>query len=157
MYTGLLHTHSTLRWLIFGLVIYLLVKGFSGRQAGGVFTEGNRKSALFLLIFSHLQLLIGAYEWFTGPWGLKMLDNMAVGDAMKSPIHRFFLVEHPIGMLIAIVLVTVGYSRSKRATTGPEKWNALYWPLLFALVVLLVTIPWPFRMVGEGRAWLPGM
>lgn len=153
MYTGLLHAHSGLRWLIFGLVIYLLVKGFSGRKPGGTFAEGDRKAALMLLVFAHVQAVIGAYQWFTGAWGMRMLDSMTVGDAMKSPTNRFFLVEHTTGMLIAIVLVTVGYSRSKRAADGPSKWNALYWPLLFALVMLLVTIPWPFRAVGAGRGW----
>lgn len=157
MYTGLLHTHSTLRWLIFGLVIYLLVKGFSGRKAGGVFTAGDQKAALFLLIFTHLQALIGFYEYLTGPYGIKLLDTLSMGEVMKSPTNRFFLVEHVTGMLIAIILITVGYSRSKRATTGPAKWNALYWPLFFALVLLLITIPWPFREVGAGRSWLPGM
>ncbi len=153
MQTGLLHTHSLLRWLIMGLLFWLLYRGFTQRRAGGAFTEGDRKAALFLLIFTHLQLVIGAIQWFTGAWGIRMLDQMTMGDAMHSRIHRFFLVEHSVGMLIAIVLITVGYSRSKRASGDAAKWNALYWPLVFALVVLLATIPWPLREVGAGRGW----
>ncbi len=156
MYTGFLHLHSTLRWVIFLLLIILIVKAFSGRK-GGVFSEGDRKMSLFLLISSHITLLVGLFQWFTGPYGIASFQNKAMGEIMSSRIDRFFSVEHPIGMIAAIVLITVGYSRSKRAEGSAAKWNALYWPLFFALIVLLVTIPWPFREVGAGRSWLPGM
>jgi hypothetical protein len=156
MYTGFLHLHSTLRWVIFGLIIYLLIRGFQNRAAGK-FTEKDRKAALFLLISSHITLVCGIFQWFTGTWGLKMLDQMTMHDAMTSRLHRFFLIEHPVGMLIAITLITVGFGRSKRAIGDSNKWNVLYWPLFFAFVVLLITIPWPFRAVGAGRGWLPGM
>jgi hypothetical protein len=156
MYTGFLHLHSTLRWVILGLIIVLIIKGFQNRGAGK-FTETDRKMSLFLLISCHLTLLIGIYQWFVGAWGIKILDQMTMGQAMASRIHRFFLIEHPVGMLISIALVTVGYARSKRADGDSKKWNALYWPLFFALIVLLVSIPWPFREVGAGRGWLPGM
>lgn len=157
MYTGSLHLHSLLRWVILALMLILLYKSFMGRRGGKPFTEGDRKMALFLLIFSHIQLIIGTYQWYMGGLGIHVFDGLSFGEVMKNRTFRFFSVEHTTGMLIAITLITTSYMKSKRATTDQGKWAALYWPLFFAFIVLLVTIPWPFREVGMGRAWFPGM
>lgn len=157
MYTGSLHLHSLIRWVMFALLLVLIYKSFKGRRGGLVFTELDRKMALFLFIFTNIQSIIGGYQWFTGGYGLHVFDSLSFGEVMKNRTFRFFSIEHPIGMLIAIILITVGYSKSKRATTDQGKWAALYWPLFFALIVLLISIPWPFREVGMGRAWFPGM
>ena len=157
MYQGSIHLHSLLRWAIFILLLVLIYKAFSGRKGQRAFTEADRKMALFLLIFSHIQLVIGLYQWFTGGYGIHIFDSLSFSEVMKNRTFRFFSVEHSTGMIIAIALITIGYSKAKRAVTDAAKWNALYWPLFFALILLLVTIPWPFREVGAGRAWFPGL
>jgi hypothetical protein len=70
---------------------------------------------------------------------------------MKDTASRFWAVEHISGMLIAIILITVARGKAKILN-----YQAAAWLYLIALIILLVTIPWPFRE-GIGRPWLPGM
>jgi hypothetical protein len=157
MYTGLLHLHSTLRWVALILLILLLIRSWAGRNGNRTWNDGDRKLALFLLISSHLQLAIGLYQWFTGPWGLPDLQANGMAVTMKNSISRFFAVEHSIGMIIAIILVTVAYSFSKKNISDTEKYSKLFLYYAIVLFLIIILVPWPFREVGMNRAWFPGM
>ena len=157
MYTGSLHLHSLLRWVMVGLLIFLTLRSFMGRSDGRAFTTQDRKMVLFLMISAHLQLLIGLYQYFVGTWGIKQFDSLSMGEVMKNPMSRFFAVEHLTTMLIAIVLITVANSASKKAVEDKAKWNRLFWLLSIAFVLIMVGVPWPFRVIGMGRSWFPGM
>lgn len=155
MYNGLLHLHSTLRWVILILLLIAVYNSLANKNKD--FTNGHRKISLYLLIAADLTLLVGVYQWIVGSWGLKSLQNSGMAVVMKDPVQRFYAVEHTIGMLVAIVLIHVAYSYSKKAVPGTQKHkrNLLLYGL--ALLIILISIPWPFRAVGAGRAWFPGM
>lgn len=144
MEKGLLHTHNLLRWIILILLLVTIFQAFSKNQ-------GIRKSSLWLLIAAHITFLIGIYQWFSGNFGYKIWQNVPVKDIMKTSALRFWAIEHIFGMLLAIVLITIGRTKSKQLKYGPAGW--LY---LIALIIILATIPWPFREV-IGRPWFPGM
>ena len=157
MYTGLLHLHSTLRWVVLILLVLMIVRSWMGRSGNRAWNEGDRKSALFLMISCHLQLAIGLYQWFTGMWGLQMIQLNGMADTMKNAVARFFVVEHSIGMIAAIVLATMAYSHSKKSIGDSEKYNRLFLYYTITLLLIVIFIPWPFREVGMGRSWFPGM
>lgn len=157
MYTGLLHLHSTLRWVVLILLIIMLIRTWAGRSGNRVWNEGDRKMGLFLLIASHLQLLIGLYQWSVGPWGMAQIQANGMADTMKNAVSRFFAVEHTTGMLIAIILVTMAYSIGKKVMPDQAKYSKLFTFYVIALVLILAFVPWPFREVGLGRSWFPGM
>jgi hypothetical protein len=157
MYTGLLHLHSLLRWVILLLLlvaIFRAVNGVSGRKP---FTSGDAKTGLFLMISCDLMLLLGLYQWFMGAMGLKAISNSSFGVVMKAPVLRFFAVEHLIGMLLAIILVHIGRAAAKKniSDLAKHKKALLFYGL--ALIIILLMIPWPFRDAGAGRGWFPGM
>jgi hypothetical protein len=56
-------------------------------------------------------------------------------------------------MLIAIALVTVGYSKAKKQSEHWSKHRIIFFYYFFAFIIILISIPWPFRLVGEGRGW----
>ncbi len=112
---------------------------------------------LFLMICADVMLLVGLYQWITGPWGLKSIQSNGMSVVMKNSVLRFFAVEHFIGMLIAIVLIHIGYTYSKKSITDTMKHKRTLLFYGLALLVILISIPWPFRAVGAGRAWFPGM
>ena len=124
--------------------------------AGKPFTSGDKKIGLFLLISAHTTLLIGLYQWITGPWGLKNIENMGMGAVMKDPVYRFYAIEHMTGMIIAIVLITIGRGVSKKNIPDTVKHRRTFWFFLIALILILASVPWPFR-AGIGRPWFPGM
>jgi cytochrome bd-type quinol oxidase subunit 2 len=153
MLVGLLHTHSALRWILLILLITILVKAFIGRGGDKAFTAQDRKITLFLLIASHLQLVIGMVQYFVSEYGAKYFENFTFGEIMKNKTMRFFAIEHLVTMLIAIVLITVANGVSKKQIDDTTKWNRLFWLYLAAFLLIMVGIPWPFREVGFGRGW----
>lgn len=152
MYTGLLHLHSFLRWVLLLLAVIVLFKSLSGMTSGRPFTNGDKKTGLFLMISAHTQLLVGLYLYFFGPWGLANLRNLGFGAAMKDPVARFYGIEHITGMLIAIVLITIGRGVSKKNIPDVAKHKRTFWLILIAVLIILVTVPWPFR-TGVARPW----
>jgi hypothetical protein len=155
MYNGMLHLHSFLRWIILILLLVAIYRSFAGRHSA--FTTGHRKTGLFLMITADLMLLVGLYQWFTGPWGLKSIQTNGFGNVMKNPGLRFFAVEHTIGMLVAIILIHMGYSYSKKSVADSQKHKRVLLLYGLALLIILISIPWPFRAVGAGRSWFPGL
>jgi len=155
MYQGMLHLHSFLRWVILILLLIAVYKNFADRNKP--FTNGHRKTGLFLMITADLMLLVGLYQWITGPWGLKSIQGNGMRVVMKDATLRFFAIEHMVGMIIGIILIHIGYAFSKKniPDTVKHKRAVLFFGL--ALLIILVFIPWPFRGVGAGRTWFPGM
>ena len=156
MYTGLLHLHNLLRWVILILLVIAIIKSFSGMTGKRPFTKGDKKTGLFLMIAAHIQLLIGLYEWFFGAWGLKLIQNVGMGGAMKDPAYRFWAVEHIAGMLIAIILITIGRGAAKKNISDRAKHYKTFWFFLIAFILILAVVPWPFRE-AIARPLFPGM
>ena len=144
MYDGLLHLHNVLRWVIIILLLVALYQSFTKKPA-------LSKSSLWLMIAAHITLLIGLYQWFAGHLGLKMIQNNGMSTVMKESTYRFFAVEHAVGMLAAIILITIARGKAKS-----KNYSAASWIYLVALLIILVTVPWPFRE-GIGRPWFPGL
>jgi hypothetical protein len=155
MYQGMLHLHNFLRWVILLLLLFAVIKSLTDRHKP--FSASHRKTGLFLMICADVMLAVGLYQWFAGPWGLKSIQNNGFGNVMKTPTLRFFAVEHTIGMLVAILLIHAGYSFTKKVMpdAGKHKRTLLFYGL--ALLIIIISIPWPFRAVGAGRPWFPGM
>ena len=153
MYSVLLTLHSILRWVILILSVVAIARSFSGMTAGKPFSAADKKVGLFLMISAHTTLLVGLYLYFFGPWGFANIRSLGFGEVMKNNTYRFFAVEHIFGMLVAIVLITIGRGASKKNIPDPAKHKRTFWFILVALVIILATIPWPFR-TEVARPWL---
>src|SRR5690606_23557510 len=105
------------------------------------------------MISCDIQLLLGLALYFMRGWA-NLLTNGA--SVMKDTYTRFFTIEHSLGMIIAIVLVHIGYSSVKKDIPDSAKFRKLFWMTTIALVIILITIPWPFRDI-VARPWFPGM
>ncbi len=148
MHIGFNHLHSALRWLILLLLIATIVD--SAVRMYRPFKENERKLALLTLIAMHIQALIGLVLFFISP---VMKGFFTAGDIMKNTMSRFFVVEHLLGMALAVVLVTLGYSKAKKQAESWAKHKMLFYYYLFAFIIILLSIPWPFREVGKGLGW----
>ena len=153
MYNSILYLHSILRWIIILLALVTIFRSLSGITSGRAFGPGDKKSGLFLMISAHLQLLVGLYLWLFGPWGLANIRNLGFGEVMKDRAYRFFAVEHLFGMLVAIVLITIGRGVSKKNIPDSAKHKRTFWFILIAFLIILATAPWPW-MAAIGRPWL---
>lgn len=155
MYTGLLHLHNLLRWVILILIVIAIFRHFAGMNQKRAVNAGDKKIDLFLMIAAHTTLVLGLVQWFVGDFGLKLIQNAGFGEVMKNSAMRFWAVEHITGMIIAIVLITIGRGKVKRATdyTAHKKAFTLF---LLALIIILASVPWPFRE-AVARPLFPGM
>src|SRR4051812_36427167 len=145
MYTGFLHLHSFLRWVILVLAFVAIYKSYTGMRSGRPFTTGDKKVGLFLLISAHTELLISLYQWFAGPWGLHNIKDSGMKVVMKEEMFRFYAVEHVVMMIIAVALITIGKGVAKKNIPDAVKHKKTFWFFLVALIIMLVMIPWPFR------------
>jgi hypothetical protein len=156
MQTGLVHFHNFLRWAIIILLLLSIFKSYSGWQGKKIFAAGDKKTWLFTMITAHITLLIGIYQVLWGRYGVLVTQLPEGTSVMKDKFFRFFWVEHPTGMILAIVLITLGYGMSKKPVADEIKYKKAFWFFTLALIVILATVPWPFREI-VGRPWFPGM
>jgi hypothetical protein len=143
-YIVIRHLHSIVRWLLLaGLMgsIILAISGLSGNKGLG---PRGRLFARITVYLAHLQLLIGVLLFIISP---RVIFS---AGSMRSPVLRFFLVEHTSAMLIAVILITIGHIRIKRAMNTVQSARSLLWFYLTSLVIILLLIPWPFtRYAGH--------
>src|SRR5450432_475562 len=108
LYSIFRHLHSGFRYIVFILVLLAIIQSLLGWFGKKPYTEINRKINLFALISVHTQLLIGVVLYFISPY---VQFN---SGTMKNDTTRYFTVEHWVMMIIAIVLITIGHSKSKK-------------------------------------------
>ena len=156
MDTGLLHLHNLLRWVILILLVISIVKAYSGWQQKKTFSSSDKRIWLFTLISAHITLLIGLFQWLWGRYGILKIDLPEGESIMKNKLFRFFWVEHPTFMILAIVMITLGYGMAKNPVPDTVKFKRTFWFFVIALLMILVAVPWPFR-AGISRPWFPGM
>lgn len=144
MYNGLLHAHSGLRWLVLIFLLLAIFNAFSKKKSG-TWTPKDRKLSAMAMGFVHLQFVLGLVLYFVSP------KVSYTEGFMQNTVLRFYAVEHVVGMVIAIALVSIGFSKAKRAATDAKKFGAIATFFLIGLIVMLASIPWPFRNLGG--AW----
>jgi len=154
MYNGLLHLHNLLRWVI---LIFLLLSIVRQMTAGNnPFGKKDKAFGLSLLISAHITLLIGIYQWIVGPWGLKMIQASGMSPVMKDSVLRFWAIEHPVSMVLAIVFITIAYGQRKKKASYEVLHRRAAVFYLLAAVAIFLAVPWPFRE-AIGRPLFPGM
>ncbi|MCB0761860.1 MAG: hypothetical protein KDC12_10090 [Flavobacteriales bacterium] len=154
MLTGLQHTHNFLRWIIIIMMIWSVIEIIKGRREGARFEGQARKAFLFTLIAIHVQVLIGLGLYFSSEV-VKMALNSS--EMMSNSFLRFWAIEHIFGMVLAAVLITIGWSRAKRATDDRVKFKRIAFNYILGFIIILATIPWPFREMFSHYSWFPGM
>jgi uncharacterized membrane protein len=134
MYTGLLHTHSLLRYFILIALIVVIVKGIIGLVNKQPYGKWDNKLGLYLFIFTHMQLLVGIILYFMSPF-VKFGS-----ETMSDKVTRYWTVEHIFSMLIAVVLITLARTTSKRMADDQAKHKRMVIFNFTALVVIIAMI-----------------
>lgn len=146
-YLLLKDTHNILRWVVILTCLWALMRLWSGFFGKSEFTRSDRMSGLVFTTFLNLQFLLGIILYATSPLTKAAMANF--GAAMKDPMLRFFAVEHPALMFLAVVIAQVGFSLSKRATTDAARFLKGAIAYSVAFILILVAIPWPFMKIAR--------
>lgn len=141
MYTGFLHLHDVLRWLLLVSLVVTLAKYLAGWLGNHSWKKTDNILGIVFTSLMDLQLLTGLVLYFF----LSPLTKIAFSDfgaAMKNADLRFYAVEHFAMMLIAVILVHIGRAKSKKAKTDQGKFKVASIFFLIAMVLMVAGIPW---------------
>ena len=148
MYSSALWLHSWLRWavLLTGLVAWF--RAIGGKTANRPWTPQDELWGLLLTISVDLQLLVGlVLYFFLSPITRIGVRNFAA--AMQIPAARFFTVEHLAGMIVGIALIHVARVRIRKTADAARKHRLAMVLFGIALVVMIISIPWPGLRVSR--------
>jgi NADH:ubiquinone oxidoreductase subunit 2 (subunit N) len=136
MYHFIQKFHSGWAYIALLLLVIAVINSFIGMSSKKEFTAKDRKIALFGLIATHIQLLVGLILYFISPLGSALFGQM------KDAAARLTSLEHPLTNIIAIILITIGWSKHKKASTSTGKFRSIAIFFLLGLLLILSRIPW---------------
>lgn len=141
--SALIHAHSGLRWVALFLLVYAIFNAAMS-QSSGKYEKKDKMINLFAMVLLHVQLLIGLVLYFTSV-KVQFVDGWMSSD-VAGGMYRFYGLEHLIGMLAAIVIVTLGRSKAEKKLKGTrDKHRRIMISYTIGLLIILAMIPWPFR------------
>ena len=133
--------HSYWAYLVLVVLIITVVNAIVGLiKKKKSFSDKDLRLGLFTLIFSHIQLLIGLGWYFSSPYykALKANGSEVMGDAAT----RLLAIEHPIMMILATIIITIGWSKHKKKTEDHKKFKTFVIFYGIGLLLILSKIPW---------------
>jgi len=133
-YQFFLYFHSGFRYIVMVLVLLAILGALAGWLGKKPYTDGNRKLNMFAMISAHTQFLLGIILYFLSPF------VVFAKATMKDATSRYWTVEHIAMMLFAIVLITIGHSKSKKAVLPEAKHRSIAVFYILALIVIAVAI-----------------
>lgn len=128
--------HSGWAYLVLLLLLVAVVNAIIGLTSKKEFTAKDRKIGLFALIATHIQFLVGLVLYFVSPLG-----KAAFGQ-MSNAALRLTSLEHPLVNLIAITLITIGWSQHKKLVNSGEKFKKFVIFYGLGLLLILSRLPW---------------
>lgn len=137
----LVNLHSYLAYVVLLILIVAFFNALFGWLGKREFRfEKDLRISLFALILSHIQLVVGLIVYFVSANGLKAIQTLGMGGLNASA--RLLALEHPLINIIAIALITVGWSRHKKTVDSTAKFKriAIFYGL--GLLLILSRIPW---------------
>lgn len=142
MYETIQFVHSYWAYLTLLLIVLATLNALKGVFTKGDFLNKDSRLTLFALIVTHIQVLIGLMLYMFSPNAMEAIKSGGMGSVMKDSLLRYFSIEHPLMMIIAVVLITIGYSKHKKKETSAEKFKVIAIFYTIALVLVLSRIPW---------------
>ncbi|MCB0443161.1 MAG: hypothetical protein KDC50_03845 [Flavobacterium sp.] len=138
MYELIQKLHSWWAYLALLVLFIAVVNAFLGYTSKKMFSSKDLRISLFALIFTHIQLLLGLAVFFVSQKGLKAFG---VEGAMKNAELRLTMLEHPLINIIAIALITIGWSKHKKVAQE-LKFKKIFFFYGIGLVLILSRLPW---------------
>lgn len=141
MYITILTIHNIIRWGVLLGGLYAITKSILGLMNKRDFTASENRAHAIFVAFCHTQLLVGITLYLVSPKVDAYLAN-GFGAAMKDSYSRLIALEHVTVNIIAIALIQVGRTLSKKATDSVAKHKKALIFFSIGLLLILSRIPW---------------
>lgn len=133
--------HSYMAYVVLAVLVFAVVNALMGWLGKKDFTmHKDLRISLFALILSHIQLLVGLLLYFVSANGLKAIQTLGMGG-LNAPA-RLLALEHPFINIIALALITIGWSRHKKFMESDRKFKTISIFYGLGLLLILSRIPW---------------
>lgn len=137
------NVHSYLAYVALAVLFIAVANAVLGLVQNRIFTlEKDFRISLFALILTHLQLILGVILYFVSTSGFKAIQAAGMEAITSNPPSRLLALEHPLTNIIAIVLITIGWSRHKKFMEGKKKFRSIALFYGLGLLLILSRIPW---------------
>lgn len=133
--------HSGWAYITLIILIFAVFNAIKGLTSNKEFEDKDLRISLFTLIVAHIQLILGFIAYFASAQ-FAFLKEHGMRASMNDAGVRLFVVEHPLMMILAIVLITIGFSKHKKKTDDKSKFKTIAIFYGIALLFILIKIPW---------------
>ena len=136
MYDIIQKFHSGWAYLALLILVVAVLNAVVGLMSKKEFVTKDRKIALFALIAAHIQILAGVILYFVSPLGWASFGQMS------DKALRLTSLEHPLINIIAVLLITIGWSKHKKTESSETKFKTFSIYYTIGLLLILSRIPW---------------
>jgi hypothetical protein len=144
MMTGILHLHSFLRYAAVILLLWTIVHAFMNMKNKDA---APSKWSMLSMMVLHTQLILGLVLWF------QKYRAVSGTPEMKLAENRYFIMEHSMMMIIAVILISVGHIKGKKATDMSVRYKTIFRFFIIGFIIMMAMIPWPFLSFAPDRGW----
>ncbi|WP_452220041.1 hypothetical protein [Lacinutrix salivirga] len=141
MYPTVKMLHSYWAYLVFIVLVLATLSALYKTFTNKEYSFKDFRLSLFTLIVSHIQLLIGIVLFFAADY-LSIISEIGMGEVMKNSTLRSNIIEHPLTMIIAVALITIGYSKHKKKLLSKPKLKTIAIFYTIALILVIAKMPW---------------
>jgi hypothetical protein len=146
MYELVLNVHSWMRWVVMAACLWSILR--AAMANGRPWTPADARAARLFVIILDVQFLLGLLLYLVlSPFTRQAMSDMAT--AMKVSALRFWVVEHLVGMLIAVALAHVGAVKIRKATGDARRHRVALIFFSLSLLAIFASIPWPGMPAGR--------
>jgi uncharacterized membrane protein YqhA len=131
-----LHLHSFWRWVVLVAGLAAIVKALIGWLGQRPFEHLENQLGMIFITVLDVQVLLGLINWIGQGWAA------LIPQAMNNSALRFFAIEHPLMMLLALVVAHVGRVLSRRGETSLSQHRAAAIFYTLSLLLIISAIPW---------------
>jgi len=140
-----------MRWIALLLLVIAIFNAAASKNSGD-YLKKDKLINLFAMISLHIQLLVGGILMFISP-KVAYVEGWMSSDTAGG-MYRFYGLEHILVMIIAIAVITMGRSKAEKKLKGTrDKHRKIMISYTIGLILILVSIPWPFR-AALGGSWM---
>lgn len=134
--------HSSWAFLVLILFIITLTKYIFALLNKKIFDYNTDfRLASFTLIVLAIQVVLGLVTWFFSDY-FEGIKQGHFGEYMKQAHDRLLVIEHPVMMLIVLLISRYGFNRMKKADTSQKKYISVILTYGISFLLILLRIPW---------------
>lgn len=133
--------HSSVSILVVTLIIFSIVNAFVKLKSKESYKKNDYLIAIITALVAAIQLILGAFSYYFSIY-YQTLREFDFKTVMQDATLRFYIIEHPLMMIIGALLIIIGFYKHLKKKDDVSKFKILAWYFGVAFVFTISRIPW---------------